>query len=412
MKILKWTLGVLSGLLIASALLVFQPWSDYKPLDQLSAHSPERGADVFRAYDQHFAAQKVAASPAPRPFSGDPIQLSDDLTIPIMGQDRKLGELAEDVSALSIVVIRDGKLVAERFFDGSDDQTRFTSFSAMKSFTSTLVGMALHRGLIDSVKDRADKYVPEFAGTAYEGVTIEQLLQMSSGMGIDWLNPNLTEEEKQAGGDTNDIIGGAFLLAIRYSDRIPNYDRAKEPGTVFNYNNLDTQALAMILERVSGQPLYALLQDWLWRPLGMQDDASLTVHYHIGEPEACAFAGLNATTRDYAKLGRFMLEDGVLPSGERLVPEGWTKRATRPQAEHLRKGAPNLQWNGYGYQWWVYDADKGIYAAQGAFGQYIFVSEPDNVVIAMNSADFNQDYGGQADLFYGLTSWATSQGEL
>ncbi len=286
---------------------------------------------------------------------------------------RQLGfdEFLERNHTHGIVVLHRGEVVYERYFAGADAGSRFTSWSVAKSFTATLVGIALADGRIRSLDDSIETYVPALQGTAYDGVSIDQVLRMRSGVAF-------TEEYTDDGSDVADFMRASVIEQGDSADRLAaGYPRASVPGSTFNYNTAETQILGMLVRAVSEKSHGAYLEEKLWRPLGMEHDASLVLDRP--GPTGVALAGccLNAALRDWARFGQLHLQDGVW-RGERLLPEGWVARATSgtgdedPEEEVF-----------YGYQWWIFD--EGRYSAEGVHGQFIFVDPANEVVIAKAS---------------------------
>jgi CubicO group peptidase (beta-lactamase class C family) len=160
-----------------------------------------------------------------------------------------------------------------------------------------------------------------------------------------------------------------------------------EPGSRNRYNSADTQALGMLLSAATGTSITRYMQEVLWHPLGMESDGFWIIDDDNVE---LAFAGLNATARDYAKLGELFRLQGRW-HGKTLLPARWVRHSITPDAPHL---LPNVNEDfplGYGYQWWVIDSTEGEYAAIGVYNQFIYVNPERNLVIVKLSA--NSDYG-------------------
>ncbi|MGB1558778.1 MAG: serine hydrolase domain-containing protein, partial [Oceanococcaceae bacterium] len=297
------------------------------------------------------------------------------------GEQRSLEGFLQKVVGTGLLVIQGDRIVHEQYLNGGSDSSLFTSWSVAKSFVSTLVGMALGDGLIASLDDPISLYVPELLGSGYEGVPIRHVLQMSSGVGFD-------ETYNDRFSDIQQFFVKVFILGQRADDVVPRYGSEAPAGSVFHYISLDTQALGMLLRRVYQRPLVELLSERIWQPLGMEADAFWNVDRDAEGAMEVAFCCLNARLRDYAKLGRLYLNDGVW-EGQRLLPEGWVQAATTPGGPHLEPGASPYDYGprGYGYQWWVPEGYEREYFAAGVWGQYIYVSEPDKLIIVRSSVD-------------------------
>lgn len=277
-----------------------------------------------------------------------------------------------------IVVLHRGRLVFERYRLGAGPATRFTSWSVAKSFVSTLVGVALSEGRIASVDDPIVRYVPELAGTGYDGVTLAQALQMSSGVAF-------SEVYSDPDSDVVTFISQSMLAnQVPANEIMKRFPRAAEPGTVFNYSTGETQVLGWALREATGVPLATYLERTLWSRLGMEHDATWVLDREGAEGVEMAGCCLNAALRDWARFGELMLDDGVW-RGERVLPAGWVAEATVPDpAQDRRLSSPTG--SGYGYQWWSLPGPGHAFSAEGVFGQFIYVDPARRVVIAKASA--------------------------
>ncbi|TNE35948.1 MAG: class C beta-lactamase-related serine hydrolase [Alphaproteobacteria bacterium] len=280
-------------------------------------------------------------------------------------------------STQGIVVLHKGTIIYERYFGDAHEGTRFTTWSVAKSINSTLIGMAIKDGYIKSVNDRLTDYIPELAGTAYDGVTIAQTLQMSSGVDFN---------EEYDNPENSDIWG--FMSATLIGNEEPanqmaaSYPRGAEPGTVFNYNTAETQVLGWLLKAATGQSPAHYLETKLWKPLAMDHDATWLLDSWGKDAMEMTGCCLNAALRDWARFGQFILDGGQI-HGKNVLPEGWIQAATTPSAAHLKFTSETGLERGYQYQWWSYEG--GRFAAEGVFGQFIFIDPEHDLVIAKAS---------------------------
>ncbi len=264
-----------------------------------------------------------------------------------------------------ILVIKDGKILLERYGLGRRPEDRWISFSVTKSLTSTLIGAAIKDGFIGSLDDTVDQYVDEMKGSVYSDVTIRQLLTMSSGVqwNEDYADP--ASDVARAGvvqfaGDASPILG--------YMRRL---ERAQPAGEKFHYSTGETDLAGYVLSRAVGMPISEYLSKKIWAGYGMEQDAVWLTDSSGHERGGCC---VNMTLRDYARIGQFMLEDGA-----GVTPEGWVSEATRA---HLPVSIDD-DVRGYGYFWWT---SGDSFAALGIFGQMIHVDPRQQLVIAINSA--------------------------
>ncbi|MBI1391683.1 MAG: serine hydrolase [Alphaproteobacteria bacterium] len=266
----------------------------------------------------------------------------------------------------SIVIVHDGKVRIERYNLGFGPGGRWTSFSVAKSFTSTLVGAAIKDGYIESIDDPVSKYVEGLRGSAYDEVTVEQLLTMTSGVkwNEDYEDPasDVALFGQQAPEDGESSI-------VSYMKKLP---RAHPAGEVWNYSTGETNLIGALLIEATGKPLSDYLEEKIWRPFGMEADATWLLAPDGDEISGCC---IQAATRDFARMGLLALDRGVI-DGQPVTPDGWFAKASTKQAE---TGEPAA---GYGYQWWT--LDDGAFQARGIFGQGIFVDPARKLVIASN----------------------------
>jgi CubicO group peptidase (beta-lactamase class C family) len=283
--------------------------------------------------------------------------------------------LAEtDTSAL--LVIEDGKVRFERYWLTGGRKVNWLSMSVAKSFISAAVGIAVEEGHIASIEDPITQYVPSLTGSAYDGVRIKDILQMSSG--ARW-NEDYSDPE-------SDISRFGRIMAIGGSmnEFAATLVREREPGTLNHYNSTDTQVLGMLLVRATGRTIADYMAEKLWQPLGMESDAYWMLD---SESMEMAFGGLNATARDYAKLGELYRLGGRW-NGKQIVPEAWVHASVTPDAPYLTpEGAEDDSFPvGYGYQWWIPAGDEGEFSAIGVYNQFIFVNPSRDLVIVKLSA--------------------------
>ena len=261
-----------------------------------------------------------------------------------------------------VAFVRDGAIIADFYENGWSSEVRHQPWSATKSFISALVGIAVHEGRVRSVQDPIDRYIPELRATAWEGVTIQNLLQMESGVHWDEDTPILAQNTQvqqwvQAALDlvTDGQAGqgrNAFLKAL---------PKVAEQGTKFSYNSGNTQVLAWLVETVYGKPFNEAISQKLWKPAGMAGDARILTD-RVGD--AIASQGLYSRVFDLARFGELFRNGGRTPEGVQVVPEAWTRESTTHTEISKRR---------YAYQWWS-GPTPGSYQASGFQGQKISVS--------------------------------------
>ena len=332
---------------------------------------------TFQHMDQMFATRTVAAGAEVQPLPSMPVSLEGEYTIGDAKLDLEGALEATHTNAL--VVLKDGNLVYETYRNGSDENTRFLTFSVAKSYVSTLIGLALADGHIKSLDDKVTDYLPEMKGSGYDGPTIRDLLQMRSG--VDWL------EVYEFGSDTqlttvhdNSLVGYKYRWCdYAAKESKPGANAAERP---FNYATLDTSVLGCILEKAVGKTGAEYMSEKLWKPAGMANDAYWIMDGPPSVGREFFGAGLAATARDHARFGLMFLNQGK-SNGNQVVSADWVKEATVPSEGNEPAGPEEKL--GYQYQWWTFP-ESDAYSALGLFHQYIYVDPTNNLVIMKATA--------------------------
>lgn len=314
---------------------------------------------AFRAMDR-LPVLATASQIAP---SAVPLPLPPGKALTIPGIDQYMAKQR----AAGIVILQDGKVRFEKYGLNFSPKGRWTSFSVAKSFTSTLVGAAIQDGYIDSLEDKVSQYIPGLKGSAYDDVTIRQLLTMSSG--VKW-NEDYEDPNADVAKFNNAEPQNGLDATVSYMRKLP---RAHPPGEVWHYNTGETNLIGVLVSSATKKPLAQYLQEKVWQPAGMEAAATWLQGRTGHEIAGCC---IQAATRDYARFGVFVLGGGKA-GGRQIVPADWFAQATVKQKDI---GDPG---HGYGFQWWTYD--DGSVAAQGIFGQGIFIDPKRQLVIASNA---------------------------
>lgn len=299
----------------------------------------------------------------------------------------------------AFLVIKNDSIIYQNFAASVTETTLHPSFSLAKSYVGTLTGIAIDKGIIHSADDLVINYLPEIEknDSRFKQLTIQHVLDMRSGLDFD--------EDKQT--------PFAGITKLYYGSSLKNQIAAlkmkRAPGTVFEYQSINTQLLASILEKASGEKVTTLLTKYLWQPLGAESDALWSLDDQKTVKASCC---LNATASDFAKLGRLYLNHGNW-QGKQVVSEKWVNKTTSPDA---------LAQTGYKNQWWAcsnvtYFKDSVSaqamldhnhlkapirkrtngsytvslktrdYRAEGILGQLIYVN-PDNNVVIVRLGDY------------------------
>lgn len=311
---------------------------------------------------------------------------TDAYTIPVKSKDasfelvaqgfqKPLETLLADFSTTGFLVIRNDSILYEQYFTGAEESDLFTSFSLSKSITSLLIGIALDEGKIESVEDPVDQYIPTLKGTGYEGVTIRNILQMASGI-------KFSEDYDDPNSDINQVMFNLYVDFAHLDEWITGFNNEVPQGKKHYYQSINTEILAVILQKVYGKSMSEVLTEKVWQPMGAELDANWNTDEYGME---IAFGFLNASLRDYAKIGLLMLHKGEF-NGNRIVSEKWVTQST-----NIRPGEPRPEigeGNGYQFHWWIPQGNnEGEFMASGYMGQVIYVNPTRNVVIVKTGTE-------------------------
>lgn len=292
--------------------------------------------------------------------SRNPVVLRDaprklSVTYTYQGEERTLDEYLERTGTKGFVVLDGQDVVLERY-DGADRDTRFQSWSVAKSFTSAAIGIALREGHIRSIDDPVTRYLPELKGSGFDGVSIRNLLRMSSG--IAW----------------NEVRDAPRMQALAERGRPLRNFAARQrngwkPGSRFEYTSVNSFVLARLITKTTGMPYHRYVQEKIWKPAGMESAAYLG---NDGNGDSLGYCCYHATSRDYARFGLLYLRGGKA-HGKQVVPASWVRRSTTPSSKNNER---------YGLHWWLGGPGEKDFMAAGFGGQHIYVSPEHNVVIA------------------------------
>jgi CubicO group peptidase (beta-lactamase class C family) len=301
------------------------------------------------------------------------------------GVPTTLETFLDDTYTDGFLVLHRGRIVSERYFNGMSERTLHLSQSMAKSVTAAAAGCLVAKGMLDPMA-QVTHYLPELAATAYRGATLQQVLDMTSGVRF---NEDYTDPYSDIG--KSDVASG-WKPAPQGAEEFPEHmwelilsltglERAHGEG--FAYRSIETDVLAFCMERASGKRLPELVSELLWQPMGADESACFTLD-RAGY--ALADGGLNATLRDYARFGALYLNDGMF-NGRQIVPAAWI-RATQV-GNHDLFGEPYTQTtpNGaYRNQFWIEDVSAKAIMCRGVFGQLIYIDAARDLVVVKLSS--------------------------
>lgn len=401
----KFTLAavLLAGAALSVAPVKAEPASDV-PAAVQDVRRHVFDADIntltFHNMDEIFPTRRVARSgdilPLPRREQPMPV------TYRFGGGEYSVEDGLVRTATNAILVLKDGKIVYEKYLNLTNEDTRFIIWSCTKSITSLLIGIAIDEGSISSIDDRIVKYVPELKGTAFETATIRNVLEMRSG--ADW-------DERYDFGANPSPAAKAYENALvrnvsRYADAARVLKSAHKPGTSFNYSTVDTAVLGWLLERATKHSIEQYTAEKLWSRLGAEADGFYIADGAPGVGRAFNGAGFNATLRDLGRLGQMVLEQGKA-GGQQVVPAAWIAESTRPYTTGAQPEGPL----GYGYQWWTVKGRKS-FSALGLQGQSIYIDPETRTVVVKLSyyPPASETHGAEtAAMLQAISDWTPAQ---
>jgi len=287
-----------------------------------------------------------------------------------------------------LLILKRDTLLVERYQYDRRPEQRFQSYSMAKTVVAMLVGIAIAEGKISSVDDLAQQYVPELKGHPYGETKLKDLLTMSSGVAF---------TENYDGKD--DVTTLARLTLMQQGPGgvnavLPFANRERPAGTKFSYASAESEVLSLVLHNAVGKNLADYLSEKIWQPMGAEADATWIVD--AGGHEL-GYMGLNATLRDWGRLGMLLANNGAL-DGKQIIPAAWVKEMTAVHGPHLQRGTAT-KFNGYGYQTWL--IGEHAFALFGVRGQSIFV-DPDTKLVIVHTAVHSTFTGAERNDQFGL----------
>ncbi len=319
----------------------------------------------------YFDNRVVHASPTPEPLPVAP-EVRFDVTTSDRTEYASFDDLLKANATRAFLALHDDSIVYERYFGEITATTQLPTFSMSKTVAALLVGCALDDGVLGSLDDPVVAYIPELASKRrYAGVTLEELLRMTSG--IDF--------------DDQSTSGAALYYCTDLRDRMYDYDMKWPPGEHYLYGSVNVQLLWDALHaRLGGRTVSAYFEERVWGPVGAVQPATWSLDSRESGIEKF-FAGFNATARDLARLGLVYLDGGML-FGRRIVSESWVARSLLPDPVAGEVYTSDGKVRRGRYQWFL-TPDGRAYFAKGFHGQYVFVV-PDKRAVFVR---FGEGYG-------------------
>ena len=318
------------------------------------------------------------------PFSEDPVlEIVDPNTVGISSSkiDKLFNLSFEDNATQSVVLLKDGKLIGERYADGFDEFSFGTSWSMAKSFYAALILISIDKGEINSLDDKVSDYL-SFFNDERSSITIRQLLNMSSGLEY----PDHQHE--------------TMFFKKDHLEYSRNIGLEKEPDTLFEYNNINSMLLGEILEISTGEKADTLLDERILKKIGIKNRTL----WRDEAQNVLTYCCIDMSARDYAKFGQ-LFSNGGSWDGEQII----SKELVDETFQYVWD-TPNWwtdEERGYSLHWWVsrYTEESKIFNASGRFGQYIFV-DPKNDIIFVRITRYKPSKGSVQK--WGNLSWLSS----
>ncbi|MFK8009650.1 MAG: serine hydrolase domain-containing protein [Saprospiraceae bacterium] len=374
-KILKF-IGILILLLIVVALFNYEKINKLRKV--VGLFEKENIVENFLHMEDLNETSTLFKSSSPTRL---PVNISHQLpkTFQSNGQSVDVQNFIDRSLTTGLMIIHKDTIIFENYTRGLTPETTHISWSMAKSFVSGMIGIAIEERKIKSVQDQITDYLPQFKGTGYEGVTIKDALEMSSGVGFN-------EDYSDFNSDIN-RFGRYFALGQSFEKFALSLKNARKPGTFNHYVSIDTQVLGMVLKKATGKTITEYMQEKIWTPMGMEDDAQWIIDEDGME---MALGGLNATLRDYGKYGLLYLQEGNW-FGKQIVPQSWVKKSVAMDGPHLQPGVNEFSSSdmGYGYQWWIPQEADGAFLASGIYNQHIYIQPNRDLVIVKLSGNYH-----------------------
>ncbi len=264
----------------------------------------------------------------------------------------------------SFLVFKNDSLVFEKYWNGHQKNSVSNSFSAAKTFVSLLIGIAVGEGKIKSLDEKVSVFIPEFKEKGKNKITIRHLLMMSSG--LDW-----EESGKNPLSENAESYYGTDLYGL-----VTRQKSIEAPGKRFNYQSGNSQILGFIIEKATGKGLSEYAYEKIWSQIGTEHDAYWTLDKENGDEKA--FCCLYGTSRDFARLGKLILQNGKW-NEKQIVPLEFMKELIVNPAMKTDEGIKNYR---YGLHIWTYLGENNpVYYCRGILGQYIITIPNENLII-------------------------------
>lgn len=380
MKIIKTILKIILAILIVPQIVLFGyvaysgKWFIYKAIRYNFVN-----IDDYKIFEN----RDIPASENPKHWSisknYNNIPLSDTLT-----------KTLEKHQSVAFLVIKNDSIMVEKYWDSYADTSISNGFSMAKSVISLLVGCAIQDGKIKSVEQPVADFIPEFKNGEKSKITIKHLLQMSSGLDFDE-SKSYRNPVSVFFSDIMEAYYGTDLYTL-----VTNTEASEKPGVYFDYKGGDTQLLAFIVMKATGKNISTYFYEKIYNNIGAESEAKWCIDKKDGNEKA--FCCLNTTARDFAKIGKLVLNKGKI-EGKQIVDSSFLVQAILPSKLKDKSDTTKIV-DFYGYQFWMMsDIDKNIVYLRGTLGQFVIIIPDKNIIIVR----LGKSQGEKQGFHYGQT---------
>jgi len=283
--------------------------------------------------------------------------------------NQSLETYLKKTNTTDFIVLRNDTNLYENYFNGNDANSQDIGFSITKTFITSLLAIAIEEGHIKGVNQKIGDFIPSYATGKRKNMTINDVLQMTSGLNYGDYSKKMWQLAKT-------------YYTPKLKDLVDEADLAHEPNTHFAYKSIDTQILGFCIENAVGKTISEYLNEKIWQPLGMENDALFTLDQKNGNERM--YGGLGIGSRDLMRFAKLYLNKGKW-NGQQIIPEKWVTSIYHRNMSEIT--TPNAKWWGYNKGWWLetylngnLNEQKDFYAA-GYNGQLLYINPEANVII-------------------------------
>jgi len=338
---------------------------------------------AFQNISSFLPVQEIAPAEKPLQVANAALQGLETLSIESMGKTYSLSNLLKETDTDAIVVLKNGELAYEKYFNGMQEGSLHLLQSVSKSILGALYSTMIEKGVIDPEKTLTH-YVPEFGKSVYGQATIAQALDMSVALQFseDYTDPNseMARLDRACGWRNNFTNQDSGLQNF-----LPTLVANGEHGKFFQYCSANTDALAWVISRVTGKSYAHLIEEELWKPLGARTAATVTLD---DQGLAVGNGGISCTARDLALFGQLVLDQGII-NGHQVLPKSWVEQTINGASKDVAVPVylSSLHPAGsYKNQWWITGSPAREIYAVGIYGQYIWIDPSTRTVIVKFSS--------------------------